>query len=183
MALLVLPMVLKLQCRLKGGCSLFLHFAMTILPFFLPQENGGDRERGHRDWAKLHIQKLDGTHTRELDGTLLLQPSSSPHLLALAGRLLAADAPISSCPWHCQDAFSSSSLLLLPESCLWNGRQPRHYPQGPHLDCPTGFLLKGPTSGLLAAPVSGLGNCMTVGFVQGGHHPSNTACSDAGWNF
>lgn len=142
---------------------------MTILPSFLPQENGEDRERGHRDWTKLHTQSL-----WLLTQQLLLVPSSSPHLLALADRFLAAVAPISSSPWHCQGAFSFSSLLLLPESHLWKGRQPRHYPQDPHLDCPIGFPFKIPTSDLLAAPVLGLGNCMTVGFVQGGHHPSNT---------
>lgn len=129
------------------------------------QETG----RGHRDWAKLHTQSL-----WPLTQQLSLLPSSSSHLLALADRLLAAVAPISSCPWYCQGAFSSSSLLLPPESCLWNGRQPRHYPQDPHLGCSTGFLLKAPTSDLLAAPVLGQGNCLPVGSVHGEHHPSNT---------
>lgn len=142
---------------------------MTILPSFLPQENAGDGERGHRDWAKLHTQS-----PWPLTQQLSLLPSSSSHLLALADRLSAAVAPISFCPWHCQGAFSSASLLLLPESCLWNGRQPRHYPQDPDLGGSTGFPLKAPTSGLLAVPVLGQGNCMTIGFVPGGHHPSNT---------
>lgn len=41
------------------------------------------------------------------------------------GRAEAAAAPVSSCHWHCQGAFSSSRLLP-PELGLSHGRQPRH---------------------------------------------------------
>lgn len=148
---------------------------MTIRPSLLPQENGEDRGRGHRDWIKLHTQSL-----WPLTQQLLLVPSSFPHILK--ARLLAAVAPISSCPWHCQGAFSSSSLLLLPESHLWNGRQLRHYAQDPHLGCPTGFPLKTPTSDLLAASVRPreLHDCRFCS--RRTSSLKHSACSDAGWN-
>lgn len=58
---------------------------------------------------------------------LSLPLSSAPHLLAWADRFLAAAAPVSSCHWHCQGNFSSSSLLT-PESQLSGGWQPRCSP-------------------------------------------------------
>lgn len=154
--------------------SHFCHDHSALLP--APGKWRGQRERPQGLDQTLHPVPV-AADSAAATGAFKLSP-----LLAMADRLLAAVAPISSCPWHCQGAFSSSNLLLLPESHLWNGRQPRHYPQDPHLGCPTGFSLKTPTSDLLAASVRPreLHDCRFCS--RRTSSLKHSACSDAGWN-